>query len=137
MGSRGEGRNSAPRRPPHCAPRHCLTATAADRLSIAGRDFVDGVCLSPREFYDEMRTNPVPPRTSQPPPGDFRRMFEFLLAHHERVIDVSLGSVLSGTLQSAAGAASRTAKDRINVFDTGHVAAAQGLLAIWAAEAAQ
>ena len=107
------------------------------RLSIAGRDFVDGVCLSPREFYDEMRTNPVPPRTSQPPPGDFRRMFEFLLAHHERVIDVSLGSVLSGTLQSAAGAASRTAKDRINVFDTGHVAAAQGLLAIWAAEAAQ
>jgi hypothetical protein len=107
------------------------------RLSIAGRDFVDGVSLSPREFYDEMRTNPVLPRTSQPPPGDFRRMFEFLLAHHERVIDVSLGRALSGTLQSAAGAAGRTATDRISVFDTGHAAAAQGLLAIWAAEAAQ
>jgi DegV family protein with EDD domain len=107
------------------------------RLSIGGRDFVDGVSISPREFYREMRTNPVLPRTSQPPPGDFRRMFEFLLSHHERVIDVSLGRALSGTLQSAAGAAARTDPGRIDVFDSCHVAAALGLLAIWAAEAAQ
>jgi hypothetical protein len=107
------------------------------RLSIAGRDFVDGVSLSPHEFYEEMRTNPVAPRSSQPPPGDFRRMFEFLLAHHERVIDVALSRTLSGTLQSAAGAAARTAADRISVFDSGHVAAALGLMVIWAAEAAE
>jgi DegV family protein with EDD domain len=107
------------------------------RISIGGRDFVDGVSISLREFYREMRTNPVAPRTSQPPPGDFRRMFEFLLAHHERVIDVSLGHALSGTLQSAAGAAARTDAGRIDVFDSGHAATALGLLAIWAAEAAQ
>jgi len=107
------------------------------RVSIGGHDFVDGVSISPREFYDEMRTNPAPPRTSQPPPGDFRRMFEFLLSHHERVIDVSLARALSGALQSAMGAAARTDAGRISVFDSGHAAAAQGLLAIWAAEAAQ
>jgi hypothetical protein len=107
------------------------------RLSIGGRDFVDGVSLSAREFYEEMRTGPVAPRTSQPPPGDFRRMFELLLEHHERVVDVSLARALSGTLQSAAGAAGRTARDRISVFDSGHVAAALGLMAIWAAEAAE
>ena len=107
------------------------------RISFGGRDFVDGVSISPREFYREMRTGPVPPRTSQPPPGDFRRMFEFLLAHHVRVIDVSLGRALSGTLQSAAGAAARTDAGRIDVFDSGHVAAALGLLVIWAGEAAQ
>jgi len=107
------------------------------RISFGGRDFVDGVSISSHEFYREMRTGPVPPRTSQPPPGDFRRMFEFLLAHHARVIDVSLGRALSGTLQSAAGAAARTDASRIDVFDSGHVAAALGLLVIWAAEAAQ
>jgi len=107
------------------------------RISIGGRDFVDGVSISSREFYHEMRTNPVSPRTSQPPPGDFRRMFEFLLFHHKRVIDVSLGRALSGTFQSAAAAAARTDADRISVFDTSHVAGAQGLLAIWAAEAAE
>ena len=107
------------------------------RISIGGRDFVDGVSLSSRKFYDAMRTSPVPPRTSQPPPGDFRRMFEFLLAHHERVIDVSLGRALSGTLQSATGAAARTDANRISIFDTNTVAGAQGLLALWAAEAAE
>ncbi len=107
------------------------------RLSIGGRDFIDGVSISSREFYDEMRTSSVSPRTSQPPPGDFRRMFEFLLSHHERVIDVSLGRALSGTLQSATAAALRTDTDRISVFDSGHVSGAQGLLAIWAAEAAE
>ena len=107
------------------------------RVSIGGRDFVDGVSISLRELYDAMRTSPVPPRTSQPPPGDYRRMFEFLVAHHERVIDVSIARALSGAVQSAEGAAARTDADRISVFDSGHAAAAEGLMAIWAAEAAQ
>lgn len=107
------------------------------RLSIGGRDFIDRVSISPREFYQEIRTSPVPPRTSQPPPGDFRRLFEFLLSHHERVIDVSLARGLSGTIQSAESAATRTDGGRVDVFDSCNGSAGQGLLAIWAAEAAQ
>jgi hypothetical protein len=106
------------------------------RLSIGGRDFLDRVSISPREFYNELRTSPVPPRTSQPPQGDFRRLFEFLLSHHERVIDVSLARGLSGTLQSAESAASRTDPSRVAVFDSCNGSAGQGLLTIWAAEAA-
>lgn len=106
------------------------------RLSIGGRDFLDRVSISPREFYHELRTSPVAPRTSQPPPGDFRRLFEFLLSHHERVVDVSLAAGLSGTLQSAESAAARTDAGRIAVFDSRNGSAGQGLLAIWAAEAA-
>jgi DegV family protein with EDD domain len=64
-------------------------------------------------------------------------MFEFLLSHHDRVIDVSLARTLSGTLQSAASAAMRADPQRVSVFDSNQVAAGQGLLAIWAAEAAQ
>jgi len=107
------------------------------RISIDGRDFVDGVSISPREFYNVMRTSSVLPRTSQPPPGDFRRMFEFLLSHHGQVVDVSLGRALSGTFQSATAAAVRAGADRISVFDSSHVSGALGLLVIWAAEAAE
>lgn len=107
------------------------------RLMIAGRDYIDRVSISTHEFYHAMRTNPTPPRTSQPPPGDFRRMFDYLLSHHERVIEVSLARALSGTLQSAERAAARTDSGRVTVFDTCSVSAGQGLLAIWAAEAAQ
>ena len=107
------------------------------RLSLGGRDCIDGVSLSPREFYDAMRTSELVARTSQPPPGDFRRMYEHLLAHHDHVIDVSVAGALSGALQSAGSAAARTDPKRVRVFDSGHVAGALGLMAIWAAEAAQ
>lgn len=107
------------------------------RISIGGRDYLDRVSLSAREFYHEIRTSPIPPRTSQPPPGDFRRLFEFLLSHHVAVIDVSLARALSGTMQSAESAALRTDAERVRVFDSRNGSAGQGLLAIWAGEAAQ
>lgn len=106
------------------------------RISIGGRDYLDRVSLSSHEFYREIRESPVPPRTSQPPPGDFRRLFEFLLSHHDALIDVALAGALSGTLQSAESAADRVDRQRILVFDSCNGSAGQGLLAIWAAEAA-
>jgi DegV family protein with EDD domain len=106
------------------------------RISIGGRDYLDRVSLSAREFYNEIRTSPIPPRTSQPPPGDFRRLFEFLLSHHAHVVDVSLARALSGTMQSAESAASRTDPARVHVVDSCNGSAGQGLLAIWAGEAA-
>ncbi len=106
------------------------------RISIGGRDYLDRVSLSSREFYNEIRTSPIPPRTSQPPPGDFRRLFEFLLSHHVNVVDVSLARALSGTLQSAESAAARADASRIRIVDSYNGSAGQGLLAIWAGEAA-
>jgi DegV family protein with EDD domain len=107
------------------------------RISIGGRDYLDRVSLSAREFYNEIRTSPIPPRTSQPPPGDFRRLFEFLLSHHHQVVDVSLSRALSGTMQSAESAATRTDLARVRIVDSRNCSAGQGLLAIWAGEAAQ
>ncbi len=106
------------------------------RVSIGARDFLDKVSLSSREFFAELRDSPVPPRTSQPPPGDFRRLFEFLLSHHERLIYVGLSRALSGTLQSGESAAARVSTDRAWVIDSRLGAAAQGLLAMDAAAAA-
>ena len=107
------------------------------RLSIEGRDHIDRLSITTSEFYHVMRTSLVPPRTSQPAPGDFRRLFEFLLTHHASVVDVSLARALSGTLQSAESAATRGGVGRVHVFDTGSAATGQGLLTLWAAEAAQ
>ena len=106
------------------------------RISLGARDFLDKVSLSPREFYTELRDAPVPPRTSQPPPGDFRRMFEFLLSHHAELVYVGLTRALSGTLQSAESAAARIASGRTHLVDSRIGAAAQGLLAMDAAAAA-
>ncbi len=107
------------------------------RLSLDGSEHVDGVTITPPEFYGAMRQRGAVPQTSQPPPGDFRRMFGALLTRHEHVIEVSLSRQLSGTMQSALNAAVRSDPRRVQVFDSGQVAAGQGLMVIWAAEAAR
>ncbi len=106
------------------------------RLSVDGQDRVDRVSLTAEEFYGAMRANATP-RTSQPPPGDFRRMFAHLLRFHREVVDVSLARALSGTLQGAERAAARVDSARVRVVDTFSGATGQGLLAIWAGEASQ
>ena len=106
------------------------------RLNFGARDYLDKVSLSPSEFFRELRENPLPPRTSQPPPGDFRRLFEFLLSHHEEVVYVGLSRAVSGTLQAGECAASRCTAGRVSVVDTRTASCGQGLLALEAAHLA-
>ena len=106
------------------------------RVNLDGRDYLDKIGLATGEFYRRMAASQQMPRTSQPPPGDFRRQFEFLCAHHPLVVYVGLSRAISGTLQSAEHAAARGDAGRVRVFDTINVAGGQGLLTWRAAELA-
>lgn len=106
------------------------------RVNFGDQDFLDKVGLSTAEFYRKLRTEGVLPRTSQPPPGDFRRQFEFLLSHHRELVYVGLSRAVSGTLQSAETAAQRGHPDRTHVFDTGNASTGEGLLVMRAGELA-
>jgi uncharacterized protein len=109
----------------------------AARVSFGDEEFLDKVSLSPAEFYRLLRSSTLLPQTSQPPPGDFRRQFEFLLGHHPAAVYVGLSRAVSGTLQAGESAAARSDPARCAVIDSGHATVGQGLLAIAAAEAAQ
>ena len=108
----------------------------AARVNFGDEDHLDKVGLSTAEFYRKLRTEIALPRTSQPPPGDFRRQFEFLLSHHRDVVYVGLSRNVSGTLQSAETAAQRGHPGRTHVFDTGNASGGEGLLAMRAGELA-
>lgn len=105
------------------------------RIHLGDRQHLDRVSLTPEEFYAALRTSPGGASTSQPPPGDFRRQFEFLLTHHPGVVSVNASSQLSGTWQAAKSTADRVGGN-IAVVDALNVAAGEGLLAMYAAEAA-
>lgn len=107
------------------------------RLNFGGEDFLDKVGLSPSAFYRRLRQGGELPRTSQPPPGDFRRQFEFLLSHHPQVLYLGVARAVSGTLQAAETAAQRGEAERILVFDTANAAGGQALLALAAARMAR
>ncbi|GAP66232.1 DegV family protein [Mizugakiibacter sediminis] len=105
------------------------------RVGLGARDYLDKVAMSNAELYRRMRESPEPPRTSQPPPGDFRRLFEVLLSHHRELVYVGISRALSGTFQAAESAA-RACGGRVHLFDSATASCGQGLYALLAAEQA-
>ena len=73
-----------------------------------------------------------------PPPGDFRRQFEFLATHFESVVSVNLSRRVSGTCGAAEAAAARVSTHgKVTVVDSLNASLGQGLVAMYAAECAQ
>lgn len=108
------------------------------RVHFGERSFLDKVSLGPEQFYRELASNPTHPKTSQPPPGDFRRVFEFLASHYDTVISVNVTGRVSGTLAAAQSAAQRIqAHGQVIVIDSLNASVGQGLVATYAAECAQ
>jgi len=107
------------------------------RVHFGAHSYLDKISLSPEQFFHELATNPLHPKTSLPPPGDFRRTFEFLGSHYQAVVYVGLTARVSGTYQSAETAAGRARTNaRIVTVDSGTAALGQGLIAMRAAEVA-
>lgn len=112
------------------------------RIHFGNRTYLDKVTMTPPEFYRELARNPEHPKTSQPPPGDFRRLYEFLASHYESVVSIALSSQASGTYNAALTAAQRLApapdgRPVVTVVDTRSVSCGEGLIAIAAAECAR
>lgn len=106
------------------------------RVVVGDEDYLDRVTLSASELYARLRNDPTPPRTSQPPPGDFRRAYELTLGHCRDIVSIGLSSQVSGTWQAAVSAARETDGERIEVIDTFSVSCGQALIAMRAAECA-
>jgi hypothetical protein len=107
------------------------------RVNFGDESYLDKVGMSAEGFFQELARNPVHPKTSQPPPGDFRRAFELLSSHFEHVVAVSLTGRLSGTMQAAMSAATRISKpEQVTVVDSRNVSVGMGLVVLAAAEAA-
>ena len=124
--------------------RFCLMAFKVNailvpvRIQFGNHSYLDKVSLNPEEFYAELVKNPEHPKTSQPPPGDFRRQFEFLGSHFSTVIYIGVTAKLSGTVQSAQTAAERVNTDSmVHVIDSKNLTNGQGLIAIEAARLAK
>jgi len=108
------------------------------RVQFGDRSYLDKVGMTAEEFFAEIARNPAHPKTSQPPPGDFRRQFEFLASHFASVVSVNLSQRVSGTCGAAESAAARVSTHgQVTVVDSLNASLGQGLVAMYAAECAQ
>jgi len=108
------------------------------RIQFGDRGYLDKVSISADEFFEELRSNPNHPTTSQPAPGDFRRQYQFLASHFADVLSINLTGMASGTLEAARSAAERVnAHGRVHVINSRNASLGQGLLVVAAAEYAK
>ncbi len=106
------------------------------RLNFGKEQFIDRVTISNDEFYAKLAKSIHHPQTSQPPPADFRRMYQFLSSHYESVISLHLPQVLSGTYQNASAALEKVKfRKHQTVLDSLSVSAGTGVIVMELAEA--
>jgi len=99
--------------------------------------YLDYVELTSSNFYDLLRKSPEHPRTSQPSPGDFAKVYEDLTRDGSAVVSVHVSAELSGTYQSAVMARDLVRGKTIEIVDSRLASMAIGLPVIAAARAAR
>lgn len=91
-------------------------------------EYVDGVTITHKEFYEKLIESDVLPTTSQATPFDFGNVFEDVIDAGDTAVVITVSSKLSGTYQSACIAAADY-PNKIFVVDSLSVAIGAGILA--------
>ncbi len=89
-------------------------------------EYIDGVTIDHKTFYEKLIESDVLPTTSQATPNDFAAEFEKAQEAGEAAIVITLASKFSGTCQSAMLAAQNY--ENIYVVDSTSVAMGSGIL---------
>lgn len=99
-------------------------------VSFGEEEYLDGVDLSREDFYRKLEAGQILPKTSQPSPEAFARVYDRIRQEGNEGILITVSSALSGTYQSACIAAEEYPE--IRVIDSRNVAVGTGILAEYA-----
>ena len=97
-------------------------------INFGDEEFIDGVTINHKTFYEKLVESDVLPTTSQAAPDAFDRVFKETVEAGDDAVVITLSSKLSGTYQSAIIAAAEY-EGRIFVVDGNSVAIGTGILA--------
>lgn len=128
--------------PDELVQRHNITVIPL-YIILGGKTYKDYVEIPPAEFYKRLAELKAAggeiPKTSQPSPTDFERVYSALArAGAKEIVSVHVSSKMSGTLNSAQIAADMVAKDaKVHVVDSTTVSMQMGFMVIEAAGAVQ
>lgn len=87
------------------------------KTRFGDEEYIDGVNISPREFYEKLVESDALPTTSQPSPAEFEAMYDRVLGPEDEAVVITISSALSGTCQSAVIAAEKYG-GRVQVVDS-------------------
>lgn len=92
------------------------------KVNFAGMEYLDGITISHREFYEKLIESDVLPTTSQVAPAEYEEAFRKALQEGKDIVCLTLSQKLSGCYQSACIAREDVLEDfpdgRIYVIDS-------------------
>ena len=91
---------------------------------------VDGVDITPAQFYGRLEKSSTIPSTSQPSTGDFIQVFKKLAPHYDGIVAPLISSGISGTVASAT-----FSEIPVEIIDTHSTSAGLGLVVTAVAQA--
>ncbi len=97
-------------------------------VHFGDEEYLDGITLNHKQFYEKLIESDVLPTTSQAPPIAFAEVFEQVAAAGDTAVVITIASQLSGTFQSALVAA-QDYEGKIFVVDSRTAAIGSGILA--------
>ena len=97
-------------------------------MQFGAEEYIDGVTITRKEFYEKLIESDVLPSTSQATPAAFESVFAEVTANGESAVVLTISSKLSGTYQSAMIAAQEYPQN-IHVVDSLSAATGIGILA--------
>jgi len=98
--------------------------------------YLDGVNITPDEFYTKLKASKVSPTTSQPSPAEFLPVYQRLIDEGYDILSVHISSKLSGTVDSAVQAKAMMPGARIHIVDSLSTSMAMGFHVMSAARLA-
>ena len=99
-------------------------------VNFGEEEYIDGVTIDHKRFYEKLIESDVMPSTSQATPAAFTSIFEEVLKEGDSAVVITLSSKFSGTYQSAIIAAADY--ENIYVVDSGTVTIGAGILTEYA-----
>jgi len=105
------------------------------RLHWDDTTLMDGVDITPKQFYERLEKSSTIPSTSQPSAGDFLRTFKDLTPYYDGIMVPLISSGISGTVASAKTASALFAEIPVEIIDTHSTSAGLGLVVTAVAQA--
>ena len=107
------------------------------KYSFGHQQHIDKVSQTNKEFYNQMATDINHPKTSQPTPRDFSKMYNFVSSHYKNIISIHLSQKLSGTYQSAVNGSKNININSMHIIDSQTASVGLGLLTMHAIDLKQ
>ena len=107
------------------------------KIHWGNETLLDGVDITPNEFYTRLSHSKSLPTTSQPSIQDFLQAFERLAEGADGIVVPLISSGISGTVASAQAAARQFTRVPVEIIDTHITSMGQVLIILAAARAAE